>query len=77
VPVILVGFYLKTSNFSTFSKNTQVSNFIKMRLVGAEFLRADRETDVKNLIFSFRNFGNASTKDFGAGETKDSDSTLY
>ena len=26
-------------------KNTQISNFIKFRLVGAEFFQADRQTD--------------------------------
>jgi len=28
-----------------FSKNTQISNFMKIRLVGAELFHADRQTD--------------------------------
>jgi hypothetical protein len=32
---------------------------MKMRPVGAELLRADRQTDVTKLIVAFRNFANA------------------
>jgi len=50
-----------------FSKNTQVSNLMKILLVGAELFRADgrkdrqtdRRTDIKVLIVAFRNFANA------------------
>jgi len=31
---------------------------MKMRLVGAEFLRADRRTDMTKLIVAFRRFAN-------------------
>jgi hypothetical protein len=46
-----------------FSKNTQISNFIKIRLVGAEFFHADGRTDMPKLIGAFRSFGNAPKKD--------------
>ena len=42
-----------------FSKNTQISNFMKIRPVGAGLFFADRRTDMTNLIIAFRNFANA------------------
>jgi len=47
-----------------FSARTHISNFTKIRLVGAEFFRAegqtdgrtDRQTDMTELAISFRNF---------------------
>jgi len=49
--------------FDRFSKNTQISNFIKTRPVKAEVFHADRwtnrRTDMTRLIFTFRNFANA------------------
>ena len=40
-----------------FSKNTQIPNFMKIRPVGAELIRADRwtdgQTDMTELIFAF------------------------
>jgi hypothetical protein len=41
-----------------FSKNTQISNFMKIRPVGAWFSRADGRTDMK-LVVALRNFANA------------------
>jgi hypothetical protein len=41
-----------------FSKNAQVSSFIKIRPVGAEVFHAEGRTDMKKLIVAFRNFGN-------------------
>ena len=41
-----------------FRKNTQVSNFMKIRSVGAEFFHADRRTDMTKLVVAFRNFAN-------------------
>ena len=53
-------------DFSTdFSKNSQISNFMKTRAVGAELFhtdgRAGRQTDrhMAKLIAAFLNFGNA------------------
>jgi len=42
-----------------FSKNSQISNFMKNRPVGAEFFHADGRTDLPMLIVGFRNFANA------------------
>jgi hypothetical protein len=48
-----------------FSRNTQKSNFMKIRPVGAELFHVDgwtdgrTETDTTNLIFAFRNFATA------------------
>jgi hypothetical protein len=39
-------------------EKTQISNFIKIRPVGAELFHVDRRTDMK-LIFVFRSFAKA------------------
>jgi hypothetical protein len=49
------------TNFSdTFSRNTQISNFINIRPVGAELFHADRQTDrytdTTELIVAFSQF---------------------
>ena len=45
------------------SKKTQISNFMKIRPVGAELFHADvrteGQTDMTKLIFALRNFTNA------------------
>jgi hypothetical protein len=43
-----------------FTKNTQISNFIKIRPVGAELFHADGRTDMTKLMVAFRDFVNAS-----------------
>ena len=65
VPVVLVRFLIKLQLFQEiFEKNTQTSNLIKIRLVGAQLFRAyrqtDRRTDMTKLIVAFVNFVNAS-----------------
>ena len=45
-----------------FSKNPQISNFMKIRPVGAEFFHADGRTDMTKLLVTFRNFSNAPKK---------------
>ena len=43
-------------------ENTQISDFMKIHPVGAEFSpygRADGQTDTMKLIVTFRNFANA------------------
>jgi hypothetical protein len=45
VPVILVRFKLNLKFLEGFEKDTQISNFMKIRPVGAELFRADRRTD--------------------------------
>jgi len=42
-----------------FTKNTQISNFMNIRPVGAEMFDADGRTDVTKLIVAFRNFAKA------------------
>ena len=45
---------------NNFSKSTQISNFIKIRQVGAKLSNADGRTDVSKLTVAFRNVANAS-----------------
>jgi hypothetical protein len=45
-----------------FSKNIQISNFMKILSVGAELFHADRRTDMTKLIVAFRNFSNGPKK---------------
>jgi hypothetical protein len=70
VPFILVRFEWNKF-FDTFSKNTEISNFMKIRQVGAYLFHKDRLTggkidgrtegraDMAKLIVAFRNFFNA------------------
>jgi len=58
---------LEFSRQSFEKKNTQISNFIKIRPLGAAFFhangrtdgRTDRQTEMTNMIVDFRNFANA------------------
>jgi hypothetical protein len=47
-------------------KDTQISNFMKIRPVGAESFhtdrRKDRRTDLTKLMFAFRNFAKSAYK---------------
>jgi len=45
VPVILVRFKRNLISLDRFSKNTQISNFTKIRPVGAELFHADGRAD--------------------------------
>ena len=68
VPVIFCEILMKFE-FSRqfFSKNSQISNFMKIRPVGAELCHADGRTDRRTgvkLIVVFRNFRNAPKKAF-------------
>jgi hypothetical protein len=45
VPFILVIFYWNVNILDRFSNNTQISNFMKIRPVGAELFHADGRTD--------------------------------
>jgi hypothetical protein len=43
-----------------FSKDTKISNFMKIRPVGAELImRTDGQTDITKLTVAFRNFPTA------------------
>jgi hypothetical protein len=42
-----------------FSKNAQISNFMKIHPAGAELFHLDERTDVMKLLVSFPNFVNA------------------
>ena len=60
VPFILFSDFNETRILSTdFFKNTQISNFMKSRPVGAELFDADGRTDMAKLIVAFRNCANA------------------
>jgi hypothetical protein len=56
VPPILVKLSLNLDMLNRFSKNLQISNFIKILPVGAELFHADGRTETTNLIVAFWNF---------------------
>ena len=58
-PVFLSDFNETSIFFDRFSKNTQISNFMKIRTAGAQLFHADGQTDMTKLIVTFRNFANA------------------
>jgi len=43
-------------------KNNQISNFMKIRPMGAELFHADSWTDTTKLIIALRNFANVPTR---------------
>ena len=45
VPVILVRIYKNLNSLERFSKNTQISNLMKVRPVGAELFHAEKQAD--------------------------------
>jgi len=47
---------------SIFSKNTQISNLMKIPLMGAELCHTDGQTHMTNLTVTFRKFPNAPKK---------------
>jgi hypothetical protein len=67
VPFILVRFLWHLHFLNGFSKNPQVSNFTKIRAMGAELFHADgktdRQADMTKLVVALRNFANAPTNE--------------
>jgi hypothetical protein len=59
---ILVRLQWNLKFVNRFSKNTQISSFMKIRPVGEQLYHADGRTDKTNLIVAFRNFANAPKK---------------
>jgi hypothetical protein len=59
VPSILVRCARNLDFLGRFSKNTQISNYVEVLLVGAELFHAGGRTDVTKLIVGFRNLANA------------------
>jgi hypothetical protein len=62
VSVILLRSYRDLNFLERFSKNTQISSFMKIRAVGAELFHADRRTGMSKLLVAFRNLTNAPKK---------------
>jgi len=60
VPTFPVMLQLNLNSVDIFLKNTEISNFMKIRPVGAELFHANGRTDMAKLTVTFRNFANAS-----------------
>jgi hypothetical protein len=60
VPVILVRVQSNLNFLDIFSNNPEISNFMKIRPVGARMFHADRRTDMTQPIVVFSNFLDAS-----------------
>ena len=57
-----LSYFNKKISPHIFEKNLQISNFMKIRPVGAEFFHAEGQTDMTKLLITFRNFANAPKK---------------
>jgi hypothetical protein len=62
--VTLVSFQWNLNVFDRFSKNTQITHFMKIRPVGAELLHTDVRADMKKLLVAFRKFAKAPKNDW-------------
>jgi hypothetical protein len=47
MPVVFVGFQSSLNFLHRVSRKAQISNFIKIRVLGAELFHANRQTDVR------------------------------
>jgi hypothetical protein len=59
VPVILVRFKKNLNFLNRFSKNTHISNIMRIRPAVAQLFRVNGQTDMTKLIDAFRSFVNA------------------
>jgi hypothetical protein len=62
VPVVPFRFQWNLSFLDKFSKDTQISNFMKIPPMGTELFHADGQTHMTKLIFAFHNFMNVTKK---------------
>jgi hypothetical protein len=62
--VILVRFQWHLNFLDKVSKNAQISNLVKIPTVGAGLFHAEGQTDMTNLIVTFRNYADAPKNDF-------------
>jgi hypothetical protein len=69
-PVIPAGFQGNFNFLHKFSKNTQVSYFMYIRLVGSELIHAHGRTDMTKLIVAFSNFASAPQNGTLPGNTE-------
>jgi len=53
---------MKLNFFNRFSKNTEISNFKKIRPMGSVLFNVDRRPDITKLIVDFHNFANTPKK---------------
>ena len=57
---LFLAFFKSSLNFLVrFSKNTHISNFMKVRPVEAELFHADRQTDVTKITTAFSDSADA------------------
>jgi hypothetical protein len=52
----------KLDSFNIFVKNTQISNFLQICPLGADWFHVDGQRDITKLIVAFRNSANAHAK---------------